>query len=433
MKNLITSIEKKENPRETKFQHNSSTRPNTTSPLADFQAPEEDKVLGRNSSATRKIFTQNISIFWFVALVVFSFCVTLAPRFGYYLEDAQAAFFPVLLFSFFMLPKKKTFRIPSLVVFFCILGWGHSVLKTSGVFSFFPTDSRLYLSRLSNDDMEVTARDLKRRVNEIAATYHLSTLELLPQSLIGASEQKKWLSHHPDARLIIGGDKHWLVVTARVPFLFHKDNSSTSKELFSLETESRYLGLTQGVDYDPLFISGLNNHFLLSSRMLTFSLPSTPTELSRHYLAWLAAGLDEEESFHHIGLGYLYEAQQVLGLWKSSGPLAVAHFFSALGHLLLALEHETSVELGEVNCALDQFKQALAKVRQKYEPELYATFFNNAAVAKLVAAQTEKDYQMAEAWLLKAAKTRTKQGEATQGTKLALLNLITLTRTGILF
>lgn len=444
MKNLITTIEKKENPREPKFQHDSSTRPNSASPLAGFHPMKEGEMPRLGLNNIRKLFAQNISIFWLLALLSISICVSLAPRFGFYLEDAQAIFFPLILFSFFMVLKKAEYRVPSLVICLCILAWGHSALKSWGIISLIPTDARMYISRLSNDDMDVSARDLKTRVNEIAATYHLSTLELLPRSLMGTLAQKEWLRDNPHAQLIISGNKDWLLVTTHAPFPFLESESrpASGGTLRFLEIESNRLGLRMGIDYDLLDVfglgvselgaSGAESHLLLSSGMFTFSLPSEPTELSRHFLAWLAAGLDEEEPLSHVRLGYLYEAQQVLGLWKSSAPLAVAHFFSALSHLALGLQHQTSLEQGEVSCALDQFGKALAKVRQKYEPELYASFFNNAAVTKLVVATSDKDYKVAETWLLKAARTRTKQGEATQGAKLALLNLITLTRTGLL-
>jgi hypothetical protein len=373
-----------------------------------------------------------------VALRIFAY-------FGVRIEDLQFVFFPLVLLVFVLLPRKASHRIPLSLISLSIVLWLGSAAYVEGLLPGLRHRPTSVISRLSSDVDGMQARALFVRFNEIARTYELPEIEILQRSFADAAEARNWLIAHKRSPFVVRGDIDWLqlnFLTRISAYLLPIAPVAGGNILFdapSVVDQQRALSRWQlevGTDVILLQVPGYVRPFALVFQPSQAQTSSEPSELTRHWLAWLAAALhippkhvldlESQHRFLATRIDALNEANLISGPWKSDEPRALSEHLSATLQLLdAALSH--SVQASE---SLAQFRSAAGRVRRTESPELFSAIFNNAAVALLFQSDTVEDFARAVKWLELSSETA--GGETVDAAaRAAMYNLEALSEHGV--
>lgn len=401
------------------------------------------------------------SVSWIIFFILLVFLCVLLPRFDFYLEDVQTFLFPLFLLALRKLPRNTRFRLPLGLVVTALLFWLVGALNVRAFSSSVSNNSLVYLSRLEADKDGLLGRDLYLRYNEIAKTYSLPRMALVQRSFSHDEEAESWLEKRSSAIFLVHGLAEWLRVI--VPdrssyfdepgFIFKQTNTEElAKEAKDYSINLSKNSLVVQPDFFPVPL-------VFSTHPGLINLPGATPELGRHFLAWMARAIgphiDKDEGLGEVFLvdangfrrndgdsvargredvdairkHFLYNAISIDGPWKTLAPRSAALFY-------LGLLESKDISDGQyysaaaLKCALAAFKNAASFVEKRFNADIYAAIFNNAAVLQIIAAENARDIARARQWLTKAAMLP-ETGVSNHASKLAMLNLLMLDRAGL--
>ncbi len=344
----------------------------------------------------------------------------------------QVALFPCVLVAFYFLPKHHQQRVPKLSIWCCLSLWGLALLHNNGYIFIPSSQPTLYMSHLQNDSHGISRHEFYVGYNKISRLYDLPSMRLLQRSIQSEEEAQKWLNSYENAVMLIHGTSSWLTIVLRSDYPFSKTLGSSSDLL-----SPAIFPVSLSKD------SPLPMRLLIGTSIPSFTIHTADPYLARNFLGLLSKGLfevpsenDREKENHLIASSdelrrtYFQLAAGVQGPWKSSTPQAVALFFLGVDYFIDANKNNT-FDRSEINCALEAFQRTTKRLRRHYNPELYSLALNNAAVSEVLIGIKDADFSQAKRWLLAAASVSKDSGEATEGAKIALMNLLTLEKTGV--
>lgn len=335
----------------------------------------------------------------FFVFVAFSIALVLVLRaYGFSSTLSQTIVFPfyVLVFLFFF-PGSKMLR---LVFTLPILFWIFSILHLRG-YVFLPLSfSGVHIADLEGDSSNQVAAGIYKRFNEISRTYALGDIHYLHREFESLEEASGWLSKKKNVPFLLSGSRDRLEVVLRSDLgtYFGDSNSSEDYIYESLLSDKK------GISYYTL-----PNFFPIAIET---------SELTLHFLSWLAAGLSEDGSSPEIRDDALTVASSYMGQWRSLVPLAMAKL--ALG---TRLSIENMEEKALFHCAKKNFETAASYVSRENDAEAFASIFNNAGVNLLRYAETGDDLDLAAHLFWRAVGARDKNGKYAPSAVVALRNI----------
>jgi len=376
----------------------------------------------------------------------------IAQRFAAPIDSLQTWTFPIFLALFWGLSRNKAYR-PPLPLFGCALVcWGFAALNVRGYLSLFQLHDRVVLAPLADDRDGAEARELYRRYNVIASAYGLPKMDLLVRDLSDASRAKEWLVGNRSVDLLVRGTKEWLLVGfSNVALeIAGAMRSSEAPPEFRSEAAKWKIPLNDSVRI--IHAEGVPTPLLLALVPDELPLPSAPSELSRHYLGWLARAIGEKTSVREFGnpklaLGSnpdfeklrvgafredaLAQMTMMLGSWKSPQPIALARLLLGTYELSGAL-NEISANPESLYNAISTLQQAQRLLRKEVHPELTSLIRNNAAIARVFEAESDDDFSKARHEFITTAQIVDSNGVPTLGARMAMFNMMLLEQSGLM-
>ena len=365
---------------------------------------------------------------------------------GFLIEDLQLVFFIPLLVAFWRLPKNPEHRIPQILVLTVLLLWLGASLQVHGLFNNAGRRSEVYISRFQNDVDGLLRRATYQRYNEIAMTYNLPPMKLLHQTLSMDDKTSAWLKHNLSVPLVVGGDaKHFQIsVNGNIAMYERCFAQANAKDTLSPEQYdlARKLGIDLDRDVFAVKLPVISYPLLINLQPLSFELPGDQPELSRHFIAWLAAGFADKpyarffvsESNADLLSRWqdaFNEALKIDGPWGTPIPAGIAYYL--LGTLEL-LEGLTQAQAQAVlfNTAEATLRKAAGKAHINLDPWLYSAVFNNAAIARIASSNGKKDALVkAKYWLTMALAAAENNSPASLPSRTAVFNLHMLAESGL--
>lgn len=369
-----------------------------------------------------------LGIYTLLALIIGA---VLAPHFGVLAEDAQTFLFPLFAVVFYFIPKNRAQRLPLVLLLFVVLLWLATSAFVRGALPQGAETSRIYLSRLQGDSDGMQARGLYQRINEIARTYELPRMELVQRFFSDEADALQWLHRNPRSPFVIWGAPEWYTVSLAPN---QSDLLSPHKLDGSCPTETK----GERFDNNSFCIPPFGGRFELVLVPESITIPDTPPELGRHFIAWLARGLSLDKKPGHpwnrsdkaskpvsqsalllaMRRDAVIEALRIDGPWASGTPHGLAHFLLGTLDCIEGLE-QGAPEERLFESSLEHFRKAASLVAETDNPRLFAAIFNNAALVKLLLARGEDDVRQARKWFALAADS----ASGGRGTRYALKNI----------
>ena len=363
------------------------------------------------------------------------------------IQDIQHLLFPIILLGIFFFFRKRAFGLASLGLVVFLPCWLISNLSSRGVLG--PNlSSQVYLARLSGDPHGEQARQHLRAHQEVAQTYGLVRMKLLERSFSSFEQARRWQDEKTKVPVLVYGDSEWPSLSFRPSDDFQKlipklEWSPTTDNL------AEELALVEERDFFRVRLAGTNLSFALAHSPEFIRFSKQPINLSRHFIAWLADGLaskmdvflpdpfewrsSNKSSGMSLSLrrGSFIEASKVDGPWRSGGPRAFAFFLLGLLDTFEGVGNLRS-ETSPFVCAEKHYRKSAGFATQRFEPQVASIVFNNAAIAVVLQEPSPENLARAQKWLQRASRTYTQSGQPSLGTRIAMLNLIQLTRAGLL-
>ncbi len=385
-------------------------------------------------------------------LIVVLALFLIAQRFAAPIDSLQSWTFPLFAALFWFLPRTKAYRPPLPLLGCALFCWAFAALNVRGYLSMFQLHDRVVLSPLREDPDGSAGRELYRRYNIIAQAYGLPKMDLLVRDLSDTSKAKEWLKGNHGVDLLIRGTRDWLLVSfsdVALELAGGLRNGELPSDFAGLAAEWK-LPLDRSVR--AIHIDGVSTPLLFGLVLEDLPLPSEPTELSRHYLGWLARAVGRHTAARDFGdlkeaLGAspefsalqlqafredaLAQMTMMLGAWKSPEPIAQARLLLGSYQLAEAL-HEISANKELLYTAIGTLQQAQRLLRKQTHPELISLIRNNAAIARLFEAESDEDYAKARHEFFTTAAIVDSDGVPTLGARLAMFNMINLEQSGLL-
>ncbi len=351
-------------------------------------------------------FLSNVKRFWLVLLIVL---VLIASVLFYskvlLLETIHLSFFPVIAFLVWFIPKSSKYRMPNILFFFCILGWGIGYLDLYEGFRQVTTLNGVIFSKLSEDEEEIEVRSLMRRYKEIATAYKAPYSKYFHREFKTNEEARRFLQKYKEVDVLVYKDAFW-------PSLIIRNQISSSSNLKVLENQK--LAEVKISEGESLFL-------ILDVGEVRFSYE--PRDLFLHVLVWFSKATKSKTSFS-LKKSYFREAGAVIGHWKSNSLKSLSEFL--LANLILSYEinkKEEDVSKGSLKCSIRAFKRAAGLLKGSGEFNLLASIFNNAAVAQVKFSRSYKSIRRAKKWLIKASNIRNKDNSAPEASIISMRNL----------
>ena len=381
-----------------------------------------------------------------IAILLIAVVVALAPLLRVPLDSAQTFAFPVLVFLVYQISNLLSVKIPQGLLLLTLVGWIFGALNIRGYINF-GASSAVTLLPLEGDSSETQTRELLRRYNIISEAYHLPKMQLLQGSFKELGEARQWLNKHPKTPFVVAGERDWLTIffPTKISELPLPKTDPTNLTL----SEADKYGINLEENTMLIQPAGFPMELVIATAPDSLVIPSEPSELSRHYLAWLASGTsstlestskassvrDELEVSESPNLDLiqaiarredaLSQTTMMLGAWKSSAPLSLGRFLLANMNLLEVIYTEPP-SLPRYATIHSQYYQATKILTDEFDSELESLIRNNIGVARILGAESEEDRKKAEKELLKAASTQNRTRQPTKGARLAMLNLVLL-------
>lgn len=395
-----------------------------------------------------EVWRKNFNTPWGIVFVLTFFLLLILPRFGIRIEDTQTLFFPVVLVSFWKFPRTSNFCFPIAFVILAFGCWGFSFLFTRAFVPNRLMSRAIYVSRLSDDQHEVETHRFQRQFHEVAKTHSFTGLSQLERTFRNELDALAWLSHHPQALMLLRGSPALLEVILPARGLTWENGATLDPDIpESLLQASRRAGIELSKDTIILQPRDLDVALAIAGTPELLRLPGPPPDQSWHFLVLLAKGFSvgsgtrgspkiQDQTFALFQAKRweeFVEASRLYSGWRFTSPRALAEFFLGTDQLLGSTRNSAE-GAKEIQCALLNFRRGMRYARKKQDREILAALFNNAAVAQLLLAHTgsteERDYRTARKWLLQAASIVNSSGKVVRGGKLAYLNLVMLERAG---
>ena len=309
-----------------------------------------------------------VSIWSFFLILAALAILLLLSAAGQLIEDLQTLLFLPLLLAFWRLPKNPSYRIPGPLILTVLILWLGASLRVHGVFNKPSSRTAVYLSRFPGDKDGLLGRSTFQRYNEIAQTYHLPSMELLLRTLSTEKETRLWLSGNPNVPLVVGGDSEHFDITFNniIDSQAHCFRAALAQD--SLSSSQRKAAQDLGIDLErdvlSVRIPGLERPLLLTMQPLRVKIPDEPSELSRHFMAWLAAGLAKKP--HDVlespespadrlsrWQDAFNEALKIDGPWGTPIPAGLSYYMigtlQTLEALTQAQPHPVTIQRGGVH------------------------------------------------------------------------------------
>lgn len=379
----------------------------------------------------------------------------IAHSFNVSIELAQTIFFPLFLLCLWRLPRSKAFHLPSGLVFASLACWGVSGLHVRGYLPDLFSTEHITMSRLVNDvSDDKNSREFFRRYRTIARAYSLPSMELLARRFADAGDAQKWIDSKKNVSLVLGGNAEWLDVSFSTAE-FHLPGEPKDS---LLRAEVAKLAKDWNIVFERDHISliqppGSPTPVLFAMLPKTLSLPSEPSELTLHFLAWLARSLSanteqasafgdastelgRSESFRQLRENAFREdaivqMTKMLGSWKSPAPLSLSRLILGTFQLSETLAEISSSNLNTI-AAASELNAAQKMLRTERYPELISIVRNNFGVARSFVAETDEEFMKSRKEFLGTATITGDDGQPTVGARVAMINLILLERAGML-
>lgn len=399
-----------------------------------------------------KLYTpifQHLNRRWLFGLAGVALVIFIASRIGLLLEDAQTILFPVALLCIARLPVNSKYRLSWVPLTIILACWLTAAIHVRGYFPHQLGRSTVYLARLNNDKSELKARELYRTYNEVANAYSLPLMSMVQREFTSLDEARSWLDARPTAAFLVLGEPNWLrvllqhrvslvePVVVNSPVL--SEGVSSSGE-HALRTEAVYYGIDLEAQAAVVRSNGSDLALVITRTPDSIRLPAEPSDLARHYLGWLAKGLDKPSATNPSAETLeLQRAQRddafssaanIRGQWRTFAPVSLARFFR--GQLALGAGLSGGrTEYGEVRCAVKHLAQAKKALQVKFDPELYSAILNNLGVSLITMNHEAATITDARRALAVASTVTEATGVPTYSARLALLNLLMLDRAGL--
>ena len=373
----------------------------------------------------------------------------IAHRSGVSIEAVQMILFPLFLFAFWQLPARTDFRMPPQLVILALGCWGFSGLNIRGYLPVVFSERAVLLATLEQDSAG-QSRDLFRRYNVIADAYALPKMKVLLRSFDSAADGESWTSSKEDVSLVVSGTPEWLRVHFPARTLELPAQDTFSPEWISrVQEEAKRLGVTLDGRARLVSVPGIPVPFVLALVPETLYLPGEPSELSRHYLGWLARASGTEGALGDpsapLGANPRFEALQrfayledaasqttmMLGAWKSPEPISLGRFLLGTLNMVEAFS-EPRAGTGEFDSAAGMLNNAMKMLRKDRQPILVSLIRNNLNLLRLLKSETEEDLAHTRRQMLVTASITDADGNTTTGARLSMLNLILLEEAGVL-
>lgn len=354
----------------------------------------------------------HIKVFWLGLLLATIVGIVCARHLGVALEDAQAVAFPLILLAIWRMPQQNSRRIPGFAILIAAMCWIGGVWHIrSYALGAEPVG---YVARFNMDVNGLFARSLYTRYNQIAHALKAPNVGLIFNKLDSDKEARAWLLEHPEAQFVLYGDAAWYRLVFATKLL-----SAPSSPNFKHSLEDVQLSVKEVVPIESDY-----GTFAALSLPEAITVSSKPPEHIRHILVWVgeALSLSHTDIAARVALDNAADVYGagLYGSWPSPSPFALVYFLLGVQDLLNAVEDE---ELATLVCAENLYRKAAGFADAKYHPEIAAAIFNNAAIAKLLRAESEEDTKKARQWLEKAMGMTNEEGAPVRGAKAALHNL----------
>ncbi len=408
----------------------------------------------RNSAVSGRLafFQLRAAILLALLLAVLAFYIL--QSFSLSIETLQTILFPVFGFLFFRLYRGREFQLPAAFVVVAFGGWIIGGLHIRGYIPSLFSDSKVMLSSLQRDPEGKLGRELFRRYNVIARAYELPSMDILVHTFERKDYAQHWISGHEGTSLLITGDPEWLgvqfptsVVKLGVEALPPAEIPAEIKEIAT--------GLRLPLDGRVILakVSDLSVPVVLALLPDSISLPGDPSELSRHFLGWLARGISPSRGAElnygskDRGVGTDPEFPQLqlqafrvdafsqttmmLGAWRSPEPISFARHLLGTLELLQSLASSGS-GIESVYAAGDTLRSAQKTLRKERHPELYSLVMNMYNLARFLTADSEEDLSRVRREFVVLGNITDSRGNPTAGAIVAMLNLEILENAGVL-
>ena len=370
----------------------------------------------------------------------------LSEMFNVNLANIQTIVFPILAVALFYLPRQKKQRIPMGLAILALLCWLFSALHVRGLLSDIINPPEIIVTSLRGDPDDIEARAFKRAYYRQGRGRLNPTIGLRQGSYNDVQSLSRWGFRSADTSIVITGDKFWPKIAlsnnrikriSGVGSFFSQSNQAQFSEW--LRRASEFYRLNIGENFFPVELLGVD--FQLIGVLLPGEV-SNPMQDEDLLAAWLAEVVSAvgknvpdyiSASSSPIELlqarrEMLVSASMMPGRWKSPAALGLSRFLGGTFGLVAATQ---SLELSSKQCASNDFKYALGQVEERADPELYAAILNNAAIARLMVAQSSADYYYIEKMLMDASLV-TYGEKSLPVSRAALINLMILDKNGVL-
>lgn len=388
-----------------------------------------------------------------LVLLLTSAVLSVAARHGFELELVQTAAFPVFAVMTFLLFRNSQVRPPTGLFALSLCCWGWGALNIRGHLPDLIDDRIVTLAIPDGGFGENADRQLLRRYNVIAQAYRLPKMTIRLRSFAGTAAAQQWLNGRSETRmLVVPAGEEWLTVVFPAnlrlgpPRTQMWETALDASVVARLREQSALYQVDLSERVEVLTQAGLGSPLVLAISPDSIAVPTEPSELTRHYLGWIARGISETPDrlrtppdappppdptvaayeFHQDALS---QTLMMLGAWHSPTPLSLGRFFFANVNLLETVTQHGATPL-RFATILGEYYSSLKLLRRGYDDELEALVRNNAGVARMLAADTDDQRRAAQREFAIAAAIAGKDGNPVLGARLAMLNLTMLTAGG---
>ncbi len=351
--------------------------------------------------------------------------------------------FPLFALAVWRLPRPGVQRLPLMLLLLAVCVWGIASLHVSGLIPGTSQEAVTFLSRLQGDKDGLRTRELYSRYNQIAQTYSLPGIELVQRSFRTTEEARNWLNRRTNVPFLVSGTLEWVSIDfphdASPYFRFAKNVVSAEQAPTFMKEWARDLHLNLETEIALVHLPGYEIPFVVAFQPEAISVPSEPTELCRHFIAWLGKGLvrpprmlDGERRVQDLREENIAErkdafneAAHIEGAWKSPVPKSLALYFLGTLNFMLSLDGE-QIDQASLQLAHESFRDSGHGLQRSRSLEFFTVLFNNAALAQLVDYSDPSAFEDARRMLWLAATSYKENKRITVGEKAALINLLVL-------
>lgn len=363
---------------------------------------------------------------------------------GILLDDLQTVFFPAILLIAFGLSGITLTLSTSAIFFILFFAPLTAALNIRGFLPYSPSYRGGIMSNLQNAGPALDTRSFNFKINEVNDLNESPRIGMIHRVFTSSAQGQNWLARHSSSRFLIWGNSNWPNIEIQD---FSTISSGIRNRIFvSDSTRCRFpnnrhvatIALKTPAPLELCFVPTVERFTVPLGKLTPHDL-----ELGRHFIAFLNEGLYRlSMPVNHIPENYRSEptawvilpftqAAQLRGNWAGNSAISAASLFVANMEFIGALISD-SPSPAQLNCALENYRIATARVANSYFPEILSATFNNAALALLVKAENDVDFEKVNSWLIRASAMTLTDGNKPAGALAATENLHYLRANGLL-